>query len=365
MSAPFIVLTAFVVAVQQAMFGIPNPRGPFPPTHTPSRPPVELTLPKAVARSVARRRPHAPPSPRRLGKRHAIHEPVALPQLFKLLRSLRPRPPASQAENDGAQTWMLPKPALDFAAVHRKGGSSRSGFGARCASIASPLILASQWLTRIRAARAEAAYEALAHEVRDLFVALQADQARLLTLDNVLAEFERLNILVGGRGAGEQGKHDLWPTGDRASWRARRNEVASETRDTASRLAVLVGDPMWQPEVVGEFKPLGLSTSTRDRLGEDSAAEAHAELTRKVRALAEQRAILDEYEPVLAGQIVELRRLTEDALRNGEVEFRDLADAVGARLELELARINLVENVMHAEVAVLRASGRIEATEGG
>jgi hypothetical protein len=362
------VLTAFVVAAQQAMFGIPNPRGPFPPTHTPPRPPVELTLPKTAARLAARRRPHVPPSPRRLGKRHnsALH-PIALPHLFKLLRSRRPRPPASQAENDGAQTLVLPKPALDFARTYRKSGFNQRGPGAYYARITLPLVIATQWRASMRAARAEAEYEALAYQVRDLFVELQADQARLSTLDKLLAELEQLNILVKARrGVGEQGKYDVWSIIDHASWRARRKEIAAETRDTASRLAVLVGDPMWEPEVVGEFKPLGLSTSTandRDQFG--IAAEVHAELTRKIRLLADQRAILDEYEPVLAGQIVDLRKLTEDVLRNGQVEFRDLADAVTARLELELAHINLVESVMHAEVAVLAASGRIEATEGG
>jgi hypothetical protein len=363
-------LTAFVVAVQQAMFGIPNPRGPFPPTHTPSRPPVEFTLPKSAARSAVRRRPHVPPTARRLGKRHHSGlDPVALPQLFKMLRSRRSQPPAVQAESDGARTWVLPRPVLDFATIYRKSGFERSGLGANYVSIALPLVVASQYLTRIRAARAEAAFEALAKEVRDLFVELQADQARLSTLDDVLADLERLSILVGARrGAGEQGKRDVWPSIERASWRARRNEIASETRDTAGRLAALVGDPMWQPEVVGEFKPLGVSTRTtsdRDQFGKDDASEAHAELTRRIRTLADQRAILEEYEPILAGQIVELRKLTEDVLLNGEVEFRDLAGAVGARLELELARINLVESVMHAEVAVLAASGRIEAMAGG
>ncbi|MCY1009586.1 hypothetical protein OV079_29275 [Nannocystis pusilla] len=50
----------------------------------------------------------------------------------------------------------------------------------------------------------------------------------------------------------------------------------------------------------------------------------------------------------------------EDALADED----ERAAVVGGE-QLELARINLVESVMHAEVAVLRASGRIEATEGG
>lgn len=360
-------LTAFVVAVQQAMFGIPNPRGPFPPTHSPSHPPFELTLPKPAARSGARRRPHVPPSPRRLGKRHgSTREQVALPQLFKLLKSRRPQPPAPRAENDRAPTWVLPRPGLKLATLHRKHGFNLRSLGAY-PGVTLPLVIADQWRASLRAARAEAAYEALAHEVRDLFVELQADQARLSTLDKVLAEFERLDLLAGAlRGAGVQDRRAAWPTGEHASWRTRRSEIASATRDTASRLAALVGEPAWQPEVVGEFKPLGLSTSSdRDSSGDDAAADTHAELARRIRRLADQRAILDEYEPILAGQIVELRRLTEDALHDEQVELRDLAHAVSARLELELAHIDLVESVMHAEVAVLAASGRIEAAAGG
>jgi hypothetical protein len=55
--------------------------------------------------------------------------------------------------------------------------------------------------------------------------------------------------------------------------------------------------------------------------------------------------------------------MAEDAYRSGQVEFSDLADAVKARVELELTHIDLTEAVMLAEVAVLAAAGRIEATE--
>ncbi|WAS95497.1 TolC family protein [Nannocystis punicea] len=494
MNAPLTALTAFFVAIQLQAFGVPNPRGPVPPVQPQPRPPVKLTPPKTTPPQKSAPPPsvrtttHAAPIPPRLPtqvetetapasppgeipplpptivKRYRpAPDQVTLPQLFELLKSRSPRYQAAQAEIDVAESEakaarVLPNPILNFAILYLNSGFNQNGVGTYYANLTFPVLIAGQRRMRMKAANAgvevakgtlENEFETLAVEARNLFVELQADQARLTLLDNVLAELEQLQTLVEARrGAGVQSKYDqVWATIDRSSWRTRRAELASETDDTAGRLAVLAGDPMWQPEAVGEFRPLGLApdfertwpdalrarpdidlarrqeafanrnidmakreawpvpsitagtvviqnyfsastsvgitvpipmfdwgqgllararaASKRAQLDKDATvAEARAELARAVRRLGNQRAILDDYERDVSSQFTELRRMSEDAFRSGQVEFRDLADAIKARVELELTHVDLIESVMLAEVAVLAASGRIEATEG-
>lgn len=494
MSAPTVALTAFFLAVQQPFFGVPNPQGPVAPTRPTTRPPIKLTPPRGTPpqRSPSQPRGAVPPGrpapipprlptpveveteaapaegevtplPTTIVKRYRpAPDQITLPQLFELLRSRSPRHQASKAEVDVAESevkaaGVLPNPIFNIAILYLNSGFNQNGVGTYYANVTVPLLLAGQRRLRVRAARAgvdvakgavKHEFEALAAEARNLFVELQADQDRLATLDQVLAELDQLQQLVDARrSAGVQSKYDqVWTTIDRASWRSRRAEAASEADDTAGRLAVLVGDPAWQPEAVGEFKPLGLPTdagtiwpdalrtrpdidlarreeayahrnidlakreawpvpsvtagtvviqnyfsvsttvgitvpipmfdwgqgllararaaSKRAQLDKDATiAEARAELARAARKLASQRTILDEFERDVVSQFGELRKISEDAFRSGQVEFRDLSDAVKARVELEMTHIDLVEAVMLAEVAVLAASGRIEATE--
>lgn len=485
MSASIAVLTACF------LIGVPHPRGPVPPTTAPTRPPVKLTPshgtppPKTPTRAtpppghampVPPRLPtpvevesgvpvdgEVPPLPTTIVKRYRpAPDRITLPQLLELLKTRSPRHLASQAEIDVAESEakaanVLPNPILNLAILYLNSGFNQNGVGTYYANVTLPLLIAGQRRMRVKAARAgvdvakgtvKREFETLATAARTLFVELQADQARLDTIAGVLEELDQLQKLIDARrGAGVQSKYEqVWTAIDRASWRTRRAEAEAEAMDTGGRLAVLVGDPAWQPEAVGEFKAVGVSTdvgalwpdalrarpdidlarreeafshrnielakreawpvpaitagtvviqnyfsvsttvgitvpvptfdwgqgllararaaSRRAQLDKDATiAEARAELSRAARKLDNQRQILADFERDVSSQFGELRRMAEDAYRSGQVEFSDLADAVKARVELELTHIDLTEAVMLAEVAVLAAAGRIEATE--
>ena len=88
---------------------------------------------------------------------------------------------------------------------------------------------------------------------------------------------------------------------------------------------------------------------------------ARADLTRGIRLLHARRAALDHYEEAIIRQLAELRTMSEQAYAEGEMGIVDLMDAFQTLLATRLSHIDLIEEVMSTEVAVLAAAGRIHA----
>ncbi len=91
-------------------------------------------------------------------------------------------------------------------------------------------------------------------------------------------------------------------------------------------------------------------------------AELSAELDRVASVLRDRQRALTGFERGVLSETAALQRMAEDAYVTGQVEILELIDAVETHYELELERIELVESVMHAEVDVLHAIGRVEET---
>lgn len=91
-------------------------------------------------------------------------------------------------------------------------------------------------------------------------------------------------------------------------------------------------------------------------------AELSAELDRVTSVLRDRQRALAGFERGVLSETAELQRMAEDAYVTGQVEILELIDAIETHYELELERVDLVEAVMHAEVDVLHAIGRVEET---
>jgi cobalt-zinc-cadmium efflux system outer membrane protein len=91
-------------------------------------------------------------------------------------------------------------------------------------------------------------------------------------------------------------------------------------------------------------------------------AEARADLHRVIAVLSERRQTLDKLDQDVMGRLPEVRRMSEDAYREGQSDILDLLDASRSRTAAELARVDAVVGVMEAEADLLALLGRAEAT---
>jgi cobalt-zinc-cadmium efflux system outer membrane protein len=91
-------------------------------------------------------------------------------------------------------------------------------------------------------------------------------------------------------------------------------------------------------------------------------AEARADLHRALAVLTERRQTLEKLDQDVMGRLPEVRRMSEDAYREGQSDILDLLDASRSRTAAELARVDAVVGVMEAEADVLALLGRADAT---
>jgi cobalt-zinc-cadmium efflux system outer membrane protein len=201
---------------------------------------------------------------------------VSLPEIFDLLKKRSPRYKAHQADMDIAKAEVtaarvLPNPIVNLAILYLNVGFNQNGVATYYANATLPLLIAGQRRMRVKAAKvgvkaAEADlhvnYHDLAHEARELFVELQAEEAKLVVLDTAIADLARLQALIATRKAsGVETQYDIVRIDvEAASWKARRAEQEAEAQNTAGELGVVLGLPGWMPEAEGDLALVGVGT---------------------------------------------------------------------------------------------------------
>ena len=206
---------------------------------------------------------------------------VSLPDVFELLEKRSPRYKAYQAEVDVAKAEVnaarvLPNPTLNLAILYLNVGFNQNGVATYYANVTLPLLIAGQRRMRVKTAKSgvksaeadlEVSYHELAHEARELYVELQADQQRLEVLDSAITDLARLQALIAARRAsGVETDYDIVRIDvEAASWSARRAEEEAEAQNTAGELGVVLGLPGWLPAAEGELALVGVS-SDADKL---------------------------------------------------------------------------------------------------
>lgn len=199
---------------------------------------------------------------------------ISLPEVFAMLRDKSPRYKAYEsnvevAKADITQARLLPNPVINLAILYLNVGFNQNGVATYYANATLPVLLAGQRQFRVKTARAgvKAAeaqlaldYHDLAHEARELYVELQADQARLVVLDEALADLAKLEELMAARrSSGVQTDYDVFRIGiETSAWQARRAEEEGELQNTSAELGVLLGLPGWSPEAEGELALIGV-----------------------------------------------------------------------------------------------------------
>jgi cobalt-zinc-cadmium efflux system outer membrane protein len=83
------------------------------------------------------------------------------------------------------------------------------------------------------------------------------------------------------------------------------------------------------------------------------AAETRADLDRALAVLRERRSALDRLDRDVMGRLPDLRRMSEDAYREGASDIVDLLDASRTRAEARQARVDAAEALVQAEIDVL------------
>lgn len=271
MLAAGLALPSIAAASPMAVAGPAQPVVPpaGPPTSGAPRAPVGPTPPSDTA---------APPTTSAPVDHAAVAgdhgETVSLTQIFGLLKQRSPRYKAYEAEVDVAKAEVtaarvLPNPILNLAILYLNVGFNQNGVGTYYANATLPLLLAGQRRMRVRTAKvgvrsAEADltvnYHELAHEARELYVELQADQAKLAVLDKALVDLARLQELIASRKAsGVETSYDILRIDvEVASWNARRAEEEAELENTAGELGVVLGLPGWAPRADDELALVGV-----------------------------------------------------------------------------------------------------------
>jgi len=199
---------------------------------------------------------------------------ISLPEVFELLKKKSPRYKAYRADVEVAKSEVtaarvLPNPIVNLAILYLNSGFNQNGVGTYYANVTLPLMIAGQRRMRTKSAKvgvkaAEADlkvnFHVLAHEARDLYVELQADQARLVVYDEALADLAYVQGLVSARrSSGAETDYSILRIDmETAAWKARRAEEEAEMQDAAGRLGVLLGIPDFYPEAQGELGLMGV-----------------------------------------------------------------------------------------------------------
>lgn len=390
------------------------------------------------------------------------HDTVSLAELFALLKQRSPRYKVYESDIEVAKAEItaarvLPNPTVNLAILYLNVGFNQNGVATYYANATLPLLIAGNRRMRVKTAKAgvklaeadkELSYHELAHEARETFTELQAEQARIGVFDDALVELARLQALIAERRrSGVETDYDILRIDvETSAWRSRRAEQEAEAEHTAGQLGVLVGIPDWNPRAEGELAPIGVrgrademwkhvektqpavvaareheaysnraidlvkrerfpvpsvtfgtvaiqnyySVSTTagitvplpifdwgqgpiarakanrqraQREKEAVVATSRAELQRALRLLEHHRRTLDAFDRDVVAKLPDLTRMAEDSFRAGEAQLIDLLDATRTRFEVELARVDMVEKIVHAEIDVLAVTGRIESEE--
>ena len=255
------------LAAPSAAWAAPSPFGPQP---QPGATPPATTV------------PDGPPAPAQVGAEGApVKDTITLAEVLDILKRRSPRYKAAQYEVEVARAEtraarVLPNPVLNLAILYLNQGFNQNGVATYYANVTLPLLIAGQRRMRVktadvgvRAAEAgvRAHYHGLAHEARQRFVELQAEQARVQVLDAAIVDLTALQGRLGERTqSGVETRYDSVRLGiELSTLKVRRTEQAAEAEDIAGRLGVLLGVSSWYPRAKGEFKELGVETDA-DRI---------------------------------------------------------------------------------------------------
>ncbi|HEV8200694.1 MAG TPA: TolC family protein [Candidatus Polarisedimenticolia bacterium] len=89
-------------------------------------------------------------------------------------------------------------------------------------------------------------------------------------------------------------------------------------------------------------------------------AETRADLDRALAVLRERRGALDQLDRDVMGRLPDLRRMSEDAYREGASDILDLLDASRTRAAARQARLDAVEALVQSEIDVLALTGQVD-----
>ena len=86
-------------------------------------------------------------------------------------------------------------------------------------------------------------------------------------------------------------------------------------------------------------------------------AEARADIERATTVLAKRRAALSELETRVVERVPALRRMSEDAYREGGADILELLDAMRSVKDIQIAHVQQLESAKLAEETVISVAG--------
>jgi cobalt-zinc-cadmium efflux system outer membrane protein len=212
----------------------------------------------------------------------ALPERLTLPVLLRLVAERSPRLAVEQVSVDAADAervtaGALPNPTVSYGLFRPSGGANTIFEGSRQqqTTVNLPLWIAGQRGARIDAAdigvlaaRAHVgmAGNELALRAAELFVALQAAQEKVATLEESLAEIDRVVTIVSGRlTSGAASRYDLTRMEvELAGAATRLADARSDVADKSAGIATLLGAPGWRLIAIGTPVPAGLPTGAAE-----------------------------------------------------------------------------------------------------
>lgn len=227
--------------------------------------------------AVAAARPETSPLPRA----------VTIQQLLDIAREKSPRYAALRqrvelARADVVAAGVMPNPRINFGnyGLISQTNTMYDGKVQREVVLEVPVLISGQRGARIEAAEkqveateagVEADFSGLAYDIWRLFVKLLADRERIAILEETHREMQHLTDLVTGREQAGTASHfdvlriSLETRGIEAQLENERNEQLG----TAGELGVVLGLPDWNPEALGNLKPLGVPANA-EKLWEEA-----------------------------------------------------------------------------------------------
>jgi cobalt-zinc-cadmium efflux system outer membrane protein len=272
--------------------------------------PAQAAPARAPAPATPTFTPPTPPRPVTVDPRDRL----SLPQLFDLIKTESPRYRALQSEVDVAKAEtraarVLPNPVLNLAILYLNSGFNQNGVATYYANATFPLLVGGQRRFRVKSANAftrateaevVADYQNLAEEARNIFVELQAAQARTEVYDEALVELGSLKSFVEERRtAGFESEYATLRVAMRVSaWNVRRIDSVTQREEAAARLGAMVGRPTWRPHAEGSFAPTGVEAHADAMWAETQRTQPEITAARMREAHAVQNVALARREAV-------------------------------------------------------------------
>ena len=107
----------------------------------------------------------------------------------------------------------------------------------------------------------------------------------------------------------------------------------------------------------GAIAKANAQVRAQDLALEAALAEAHADIERATTVLARRRAALDELETRVVQRVPSLRRMSEDAYREGGADILELLDAMRSVKDIQIAHVQQLESAKRAEDVVVSVAG--------